>query len=141
MTLLHHSAIRNPQSAIRPRRGFTLVEVLATVAMIAIVLPVAMYGIQLCLQTASNAKHQAEAATLAQNKLQELTALASLPQTSSLNESGDFAPDFPDYKWQSNTTDIDTDLQQLDVRVTWLARNQQRDLTLSTWVYRAPSVQ
>jgi prepilin-type N-terminal cleavage/methylation domain-containing protein len=125
----------------RPGRGFTLVEVLATVALIAIVLPVAMYGIQLCMQTASAARRQAEAATLAQSKLQELTAMAAVPQFSAGNESGDFAPDFPDYKWQATTTDIDTNLQQLDVRVSWVARNQERDLTVSTWVYRAASVQ
>lgn len=125
----------------RTARGFTLVEVLATVALIAIVLPVAMYGIQLCLQTASSARRQAEAATLAQSKLQELTAMAAVPQVSEGNQSGDFAPDFPDYKWQSTTTDIDTNLEQLDVRITWVARNQERDLTVSTWVYRAASVQ
>jgi general secretion pathway protein I len=127
--------------AWRRTRGFTLVEVLATIALIAIVLPVAMYGIQLCLQTASTARHEAEAATLAQGKVQELTALAAVPQSVSLNESGDFAPDFPDYKWQSMTTDLDTNLQQLDVRVTWVARNQERDLTVSTWVYRTPTAQ
>lgn len=132
---------RRPSRASCRTRGFTLVEVLATIALIAIVLPVAMYGIQLCLQTASTAKHEAEAATLAQGKIQELTAMAAIPQSVSMNGSGDFSPDFPDYKWQSTTTDLDTNLQQLDVRVTWVARNHERDLTVSTWVYRTPTAQ
>lgn len=125
----------------RRARGFTLVEVLATVALIAIVLPVAMYGIQLCMQTASAARRQAEAATLAQSKLQELTAMAAVPTAAVGNQSGDFSPDFPDYKWQATTSDIDTNLEQLDVRVSWVARNQERELTVSTWVYQAASVQ
>src|SRR4051794_29563395 len=66
-------------------RGFTLVEVLATIALIAIVLPVAMYGIQLCLQTSSAAKRQAEAATLAEGKLQELVAAEQGMQASGGN--------------------------------------------------------
>jgi prepilin-type N-terminal cleavage/methylation domain-containing protein len=123
-------------------RGFTLVEVLATVALIAIVLPVALYGVQLSLQMSSTARHQAEAATLAQSKLQELTAeLAAATQVSMGNESGDFAPDFPNYRWQSTATMLDTNLEQLDVRVSWMSRNQERNLTVSTWVCRGSSVQ
>src|SRR3954465_11642520 len=82
---LSRSTGRGGKSAGRAR-GFTLVEVLATIALIAIVLPVAMYGIQLCLQTSSMAKRQAEAATLAEGKLQELVAEAQGMQAGGGNE-------------------------------------------------------
>src|SRR4051812_32907857 len=64
-----------------PRRGFTLVEVLATVAFIAIVLPVAMQGISLSVRTAGNARKQAEAAILAQSKLDETLAALAVDAT------------------------------------------------------------
>ncbi|HZZ42467.1 MAG TPA: type II secretion system protein [Tepidisphaeraceae bacterium] len=128
------SIVRSQKS--EGKRGFTLVEVLATIALIAIVLPVAMYGISLCVQTAGRAKRQAEAATLAEGKLQELSAMAQLPQVAaSGNDSGDFGADFPDYKWQSTVTTMDLSMEQIDVRVMWTARNQQQDLTVSTWVF------
>lgn len=114
-----------------------MLEVLATAAIMAIVLPIAMYGISLCMHTASNARHESEAATLADGKLQELAALAQLPQASSGNTAGDFGDDFPGYKWQCTTTQMDLNMEQLDVRVTWVARNQEHGVDVSTWVYLA----
>jgi len=44
------------------RAGFTLVEVLATIMLLAIVLPVAMRGVTISTQTASTARRRTEAA-------------------------------------------------------------------------------
>src|SRR5262245_59015289 len=81
-----------------PRRqhGFTLPEVLATLVLLGIVVPVAMRGVSVALASAQTAKRQAEAASLAQSKLNQLIADGSW-QTS--GSSGDFAPDHPDYRW------------------------------------------
>ena len=49
------------------RRGFTLVEILATLALVAIILPVAMSGISLALRVADESRRQTEATALAQS--------------------------------------------------------------------------
>src|SRR5271157_5434394 len=85
----------------RPGRGFTLVEVLASLAVVMIVLPVAMEAISLATATASRARRQLEAGRLAQSKLAELVATNAWQNG---NLSGDFSPDFPDYTWASQVT-------------------------------------
>ncbi|HYO09332.1 MAG TPA: type II secretion system protein [Tepidisphaeraceae bacterium] len=126
-----HRAVRS-RSSRRPggaRRGFTLVEVLATLVLMGIVLPVAMRGLSLALAAASVAKHTTEAAALAQTKLNELTTTSA---TGSLNATGDFAPEHPDYTWTATSTQRDYGLTQLDVRVAWPERDGQRTVDVST---------
>src|SRR5258708_32822878 len=57
----------------RKRSGFTLIEVLAAMLLIAIVLPAAMKGVANVAGTANNTRHRSEAAGLAEAKLNELT--------------------------------------------------------------------
>ena len=115
------------------RRAFTIVEVLATLTLAAIILPVAMHGILLCLATASNARQQAQAASLAQSKLAELVATGELYDA---EMSGDFGEDLPEYTWAAQVNEWeDPRLVQVDVSVIWIRRGQERYVTLSTLVY------
>ncbi len=122
------------------RRGFTLVEVLATVLLMAIILPVVGRGIELATLTAGTARHRTEAAGLAQSKLAELVVNG---QWQGGTMAGDFGTDWPEYTWKgavSNWAD-DTQgvgMQQLDIQVFWTARNQQQSVTVSTLVYVRP---
>ncbi len=118
----------------RPRpRAFTILEVLATLTLAAIVLPSIMHGVLLCLATAGHAKQQARAASLAQSKLAELVA-AGAPYDS--ESAGDFGPDLPGYTWAAQLSDwSDSRLAQLDVSVMWTRRGQEYHVTLSTLVY------
>jgi len=56
----------------RRLRGFTLIEVLASVAILAIVIPFAMRAASTASMLASLSRHRAEAATLAEAKLADL---------------------------------------------------------------------
>lgn len=128
-------AIRPSCSPIgrRRRRAFTFVEILATMALLAIVLPAVMGGISLCLSTASLARRQAEASALCQGKLMELVAEG---QWQHAEAGGDFGPEWPDYRWTAKVTDWDGELvRQLDVTVLWRHRYAERGVTLSTLVY------
>ena len=123
-------------SRLHPRRratGFTLIEVLAAIVLVGIVVPVAMEAISLSLRSASDAKRKVEAAMLAENKLSELTTNLVL-MTPGAN-SGDFAPDWPDYRWESGLVQRDVDLSELQVRVVWNSRGVDRFVSLSTFVY------
>ncbi|HWB53491.1 MAG TPA: type II secretion system protein [Tepidisphaeraceae bacterium] len=123
--------------AMRARGGFTLIEALTTMIIMAIILPVAMHGISLTLEAAELAKRTSLAATLADGKLNELAASTQL--VNSGTTTGDFSPDYPTYQWQATTTSLALGLEQIDVRVTWTGRDGQRSVTVSTVVY--PQVQ
>jgi len=120
------------------RRGetlaaFTLVETLATLALVAIILPVAMRGISLATAAASQAKRQTEAASLAEAKLNELLTTNAW-QSSEL--SGDFGQDWPGYRWTAAVQSwLGTTVQQVAVTVKWTALGKSRSVTLTTLVY------
>jgi prepilin-type N-terminal cleavage/methylation domain-containing protein len=130
-----HPAQRPPR---RPhaRRGFTLIEVLATIVLMGIVLPVAMHGISLCMRSAQSARQRGEAAALAESKLNELVATGDW-QYGLL--SGDFGEAWPEYRWNGAATERadDPSLHELSVRVAWTTRGQERDVTLTTLVFES----
>lgn len=120
----------------RPRRrGVTLIEVLATVVLIAIVLPVAMQGISVALAAVTSARQRSEAAGLAEAKLAELVATGDWQYGGGFG--GDF-PGWPDYKWTAEVLPWNVaTVQELAVRVTWQGRGQPREIRLATLVYQS----
>ncbi len=115
------------------RGAFTIIEVLATLMLSAIVLPAVINGLLLCLATSGHARQQAQAASLAQSKVAELIATGQLDNAELV---GDFGSDWPEYRWSAQLNDWeDSRLIQLDVSVTWTRRDKERDVTLSTLVY------
>src|SRR5256885_14718355 len=80
-------------------RGFTLIEVLATLVLLAIVLPVSMRGVSVALSLAEKARHTSEAASLADAKLNEL-----ITSGGAVSAQGDFGADWPGYHWSRQTS-------------------------------------
>ena len=116
----------------RAPRGFTFVELLATVVLIAAILPVAMRGIGLCTRLAGQSRRQLEAASLARMKVTELVVSGDYLTG---DQQGDFDEDWAGYRWQAEVNAWTHDaLQQLDVTVFWTAQNQERSITLTTLV-------
>lgn len=131
-----------PPSSPRRRSGracgFTIVEILATMAMIAIILPVVMGGISLAFKVADESRWQVEASTLAQTKMAEILAYGQWQNTSL---AGDFAPDWPQYRWSAQVrTWQGTQVQQLDVQVLWVHNGKLRSVNLATLIYTGSSV-
>jgi prepilin-type N-terminal cleavage/methylation domain-containing protein len=121
----------------RWRRAFTLIEILATLAVLGLVLPTVMQGLSLCLATASHARSQAQATALMQAKLGELVAANQWNQNS---WAGDWKPDWPDYHWSAQMADWDGSyVRQLTVNVGWQERGTPRDISLTTLVYTDPN--
>ncbi|MFO8013904.1 MAG: type II secretion system protein [Phycisphaerae bacterium] len=119
--------------AVAGRRGFTIVELLATLVLVGIVLPVVVHGVLLCLETAAFATQQAEAAALARSKLEELVATGQWYES---EMEGDFGEDRAEYRWTSLTGEWeDSRLAELAVFVTWTRRGQEHTVVLSTLVY------
>jgi len=128
------AAGREPRRAgQRESRGFTIVELLATLVLVGIVLPVVVQGILLCLNTAGFATQQAEAAALARSKLAELVATGQWYES---EMEGDFGEDWPEYEWAAMLEEWeDSRLARLDVFVIWTRRQQERQVVLSTLIY------
>jgi general secretion pathway protein I len=120
---------RNSQS--RSHRGFTLVEVLATLVLLGIVLPATMQAVSSALHAASVAKHRTEAASLGQAKLNELLVTGEWYGVSS---SGDFGQEWPEYRWSCRSGSADTGITELSLDVVWIERGQEQSLNLSTLV-------
>jgi type II secretion system protein I len=136
------SHLRPPLSPLPVRRegrgGFTLPEVLATLLLVAIVLPSVMQGISLATAAAGTARQRSEATALAESKLNELVATN---QWQSGGLSGDFGEQWREYSWQAEVQSwVEPSARQLQVQVLWTARGRNYDVVLSTLVYSAPPV-
>lgn len=114
-------------------RGFTFIEILATLTFAAIVLPVAMKGISLATVAASESKKRSEATLLAQNLLAETVAADTLDFSSI---SGDFLPEIDQYRWTAELSDWENgNLKELIVKIFWQTHNKEQSIALTTLVY------
>ena len=112
--------------------GFTFIELLATVVLIGIIMPVAMHSIALCATLGGQARRQIEAASLARTRLTELTAS---DEWKTSQKDGDFGDDWPGYRWTAEVSSwTDSTMSQLDLTVFWRSRGKERSVTLSTLV-------
>jgi prepilin-type N-terminal cleavage/methylation domain-containing protein len=117
----------------RRRAGFTFAELLATVVLIAIIMPVAMRSISLCTRLAGLSRKQIEAASLARVKLTELTASQDWQSSA---KAGDFGSDWPGYRWAAEVTNwTDSIVSQIDLTVHWQSQGLDRSMTLTTLAY------
>ena len=82
----------------RGAAGFTLLEVVAAMAILAIFLVPMLGAVSQGLQSVETARNRALALRLAQDKMTELEML-KLPEVEG-SEQGDFGPDYPGYRWE-----------------------------------------
>ncbi|MBW2331078.1 MAG: type II secretion system minor pseudopilin GspI [Deltaproteobacteria bacterium] len=109
--------------------GFTLLEVMVAIAIIAIALTAVLGSQSQSLSLASEAKFSTTAAFLAQGKMAEIEAEKPEDLTS---DSGDFGEDFLGYRWDQSVNDVTFDepedvsdhLKQIDLTVSWEERDQ-----------------
>ena len=86
------------------RKGFTLLEVMIAMAILAIAL-VAVYQSQSqSLSMASDSRFLTTASLLAQGRMAEIDAASPLQM---VNGNGDFGEAFPDYKWDVEISDVE----------------------------------
>ena len=85
------------------QRGFTLLEVMIAMAILAVAL-VAVFQMQSqSISMATEARFTTTASLLAQSKMADVESAASLTNRT---ENGDFGPDYPQYGWNLKVTDI-----------------------------------
>jgi general secretion pathway protein I len=97
-------------------KGFTLMEVMIAMAILAIAL-VSIFQLQSqSISMATDSRFMTTAALLAQSKMVEVEARPSL---SNQSESGDFGTDYPQYTWQLKIGDTQLpQFKKIEVTVT-----------------------
>jgi type II secretory pathway pseudopilin PulG len=129
------SGLRRRQGQRLGAGGFTLVEILATFVLIAIILPVVMSGISMASKLASQAKRRVAAGVLAQQVLSEFVLSGDYEDG---DQEGVVSSDNTDYVWRLEVMDWEEEdsMQQLDMSVTWEDSGaQENTVVLSTLVY------
>ena len=105
-------------------RGFTLLEVMIAVALIAVALVTLLGSQSQSVSYANSAKFETMAALLAQSKMSEIL----IQDADSLsNDSGDFGDEYLGYAWEATVSDVSIEsldtiseyLKQIDITVTW----------------------
>jgi len=111
-------------SKILHNKGFTLLEVMIAVALMAIALVTLLGSQSQSVSFANSAKFETMAALLAQSKMSEIL----IQDADSLSsDSGNFGDDYPGYAWEATVSDISIEgldaisayLKQIDITVTW----------------------
>ncbi len=102
-----------------PNRGFTLLEVMVAIAILAIALTTLLGSQSQSMLAAEQADFSARSALLARMKMAEIIAEDDLTAVS----SGDFGEQFPGYSWEVELDDLDVgDLELLAVTAGQLRR-------------------
>ncbi|HOD29150.1 MAG TPA: type II secretion system minor pseudopilin GspI [Syntrophales bacterium] len=96
------TTFENPTGTRPEAPGFTLLEVMIAMAILAIALVAAFQSQSQSISMSGQARFLTTASLLAQGKMAELEALR--PE-SVANDSGDFGEDYPDYAWQVEVAD------------------------------------
>jgi general secretion pathway protein I len=104
--------------------GFTLLEVMVAMAIIAIAMTAVLNSQSQSISLAGEAKFSTTATLLAQMKIAEISR--GNPQDL-ISDSGDFEEDFPGYTWEVKVENVYADLpenvpnhlKQMDVTIFW----------------------
>ena len=99
------TAVQTAAQSLQPQRGFTLLEVMVALSIIAIVL-VSVYRMHAQTVSMNNeVRFYATAPMLAQIKMAEIES-ESLKDIG--DDSGDFGDEFPDYRWNIVIDDVES---------------------------------
>lgn len=95
--------------------GFTFIEIMMAMMILATAL-VAVYQLQSqSISMATESRFKTSAALLAQSKMTDIEAVATL---SNRTEDGDFGTDFPQYSWRLAVTDTElSSFKKIEVTV------------------------
>ena len=115
----------------RRRAAFTLVEILATLAFLSLVIPVAVRAIQVATRAGEVSERELIAAQLGENRLSELM----LAQAWMTAESRGAFEGQPDYRWELKKGDWQSGaMTELTLNVYFQVQAREQNLQMSTLV-------
>ena len=114
--------------------GFTLVEVLVTLAILAAVLPALLQAFSSAARNQGLADNSTTALYLLKFRMAEIE-MDGYPDAG--EENGEFGENTR-YHWRSIVEDIDSEdvenIRRVQVTVTWIHRNRERSMSMSTYI-------
>jgi type II secretory pathway pseudopilin PulG len=120
------------RAASRARRAFTLVEVLAALMFMAIVIPVAVQGLQIASRAGEVGERKFTAARIADRVLNELVATGQWQRAS---QNGVAREGLREYRWTVRLEPWNQSaLRLMTVQVFYLVQGQEYQVRLSTIV-------
>jgi prepilin-type N-terminal cleavage/methylation domain-containing protein len=119
--------------ARRGARGFTLVEVLAAMLMMAIIIPISLQGMSIVSRAALMGQRKTAAMRVAERVLNEQLAVVTQGQAIPTTGSGTEEENGMSYAWTMTTTVWPQDtMTQMTVHITFTSQGQTYDMGLST---------
>ena len=126
-----------PDRGLRGRKGFTLLEMMISLMILAIAMTSVFRLQSMSAMMASQTRFETTAPLLAQMKMAEIMALDSDALGS---DSGDFGDEFPEYTWNVSVEEMESDilgttaerLRRIDLSVIWGGDSYSYDI----WAYR-----
>ncbi|MDA1274618.1 MAG: type II secretion system protein [Verrucomicrobia bacterium] len=111
--------------------GFTFAEVLAALVVMAIVIPVAMKGLQIASRAGVVAQRKSVASRLAESLLNEVIVTQ---QWEGALQRGDFGEDYNGYEWRilNETWSQEAALRMISVEVIYRVQDREYNVRLST---------
>lgn len=127
---------KTENTTMRKTGGFTLLEVMIAMAILAIALVVVFQSQSQSISMASESRFITTASLLAQSKMAEMEAVAPGNLGS---ESGDFGDDYPGYSWRAtvDSTQMDT-IKKIDVAVTNERMSSNNTYTIILYRFVSP---
>ena len=118
--------------ACHSQKGFTLLEVMVALSIIAITFPIMLSLINRQVNVHMSSERLTIGVLLAQEKIVE-TELGESPEIG--QTAGDFGPRYPSYRWERHiqNTLIDS-VREVLVRILWGPKDQPESVTLTTYV-------
>ena len=130
---------RQSRRSVHRRSGFTLIEALITLLLVAVILPVVMRGIASAAQLGVLAERRSQAAALADTRLTETLITGDWEEG---DAAGAFDPavygsDADDFQWFLLVDDWDnlTSHKEVTVVVTWQQRGKEQRISMATVVF------
>lgn len=123
---------RRPRRPDQHIRGFTFVELLATMLFMAIVIPAAIQAISISNRAGNVANQKRIAAQLAEGLLNELIVTGNWRTA---ERQGDFGDAMPGYRWtlSENSWEKDT-MREITLSVFFLVQQEEYAVSLTTLV-------
>ena len=114
--------------------GFTLVEILVTLAILGAVLPALLQAFATAARNQGLSDNSTTALYLLKFRMAEIE-MDGYPDVG--EETGEFGENTR-YRWNSVVEEIDSDdvenIRRVQVTVTWLHRNRERSMSMSTYI-------
>lgn len=118
------------------KKGFTLLEVLVSLSILAIGLIAVVRSFSGTLQAGDFSRELTGAYLLAEGKISELE---TTPQDILGIKRGDFGKDHPGYRWETEVNSTgNPDIQEATVRVFWQEREKEERVELVTLLQTKP---